>query len=120
MAPAWGDIDFRRGFIILKDPKGGSDQAIPLNDSAKKIFENIPQTKENPFVFPGRKKGSHLTDCKKSFKRIAKTEELPEGFRPLHGLRHTYASNHFNTTLSPINSFNQSYNTDREITWLTE
>ena len=28
----------------------------------------------------------------KSFKRIAKAAELPQGFRPLHGLRHVYAS----------------------------
>ncbi|MBN1548490.1 MAG: site-specific integrase [Syntrophaceae bacterium] len=88
----WDDIDFRRGFITLQDPKGGSDQTIPINDSTKRIFESISKNEDSPFIFPGRKMGSHLTDCKKSFRRIAETAELPEGFRPLHGLRHVYAS----------------------------
>ncbi len=88
----WDNIDFQRGFITLQDPKGGPDQKIPLNDSTRDIFRNIYQNNENPFIFPGRKKGSHLTGCKNSFKRIAKASELPAGFRPLHGLRHVYAS----------------------------
>jgi integrase len=88
----WADIDFERDFIKLQDPKGGTNQVIPLNDSAKAIFENINQTEENLFVFPGRDKGTHLTDCRKSFKRIAVSANLPKGFRPLHGLRHVYAS----------------------------
>ena len=88
----WDDIDFQRGFIILQDPKGGPNQAVPLNESAKAVFENIYRNKENPFVFPGRIKETHLTDCRESFKRIAKAAKLPVGFRPLHGLRHVYAS----------------------------
>jgi integrase len=88
----WDAIDFRRGFITLKDPKGGSNQTIPLNDSAMRVLESIDKQTGNPFVFPGRIKGAHLTDCKKAFKRIAKAAGFPYGFRPLHGLRHTYAS----------------------------
>ncbi len=30
----WDDIDFERGFILLRGPKGGVDQKIPLNDAA--------------------------------------------------------------------------------------
>ena len=86
------DIDLQRGFITLQDPKGGEDQAIPLNDSVRDIFASIPRNEENPFVFPGRKKASHLVDCKKSFKRIREAAELPAGFRPMHGLRHVFAS----------------------------
>ena len=87
----WDNIDFERGFISLEDPKGGRDQVIPLNDSAKEVFDNTFRSNENPFIFPGRKEGSHLTDSK-SFRRIAKAAEFPVGFRPLHGLRHVYAS----------------------------
>jgi len=88
----WDDIDFQRGFITLQDPKGGSNQMIPLNDSTRAILEKTHRDKGNPFVFPGQKKGSHITDRKKSFKRIFKVAKLPDGFRPLHGLRHVYAS----------------------------
>ena len=88
----WDDLDFERGFIRLRDPKGGQDQSIPLNDAARKIIEGIKPQKGNPFVFPGRKKDEHLSDCRKSFDRIRKAASLPAGFRPLHGLRHVYAS----------------------------
>jgi integrase len=88
----WEDIDDRRGFITLVDPKGGPDQKIPLNDSTRAIFDSIEQDEENPFVFPGRFPGKHLTDCRESFARIAKAAKFPPGFRPLHGLRHVYAS----------------------------
>lgn len=76
----------------LRDPKGGQDQAIPLNDSIVDILNGIQQTEGNDFVFPGRFPGEHLTDCRKSFSRIKKAANLPAGFRPLHGLRHVYAS----------------------------
>jgi len=88
----WNDIDFRRGFITLKDPKGGPDQTIPLNDSARTVFESIKQVDGNEYVFPGRFSGQHLTDCRDSFARIAKAAGFPKGFRPLQGLRHVYAS----------------------------
>jgi integrase len=86
------DIDFERGFIRLRDPKGGRDQSIPLNDAARAIFKSIRNDPENPYVFPGRFPGTHLTDCRESFDRIRKAAKLPAGFRPLHGLRHVYAS----------------------------
>jgi integrase len=88
----WDNIDFRRGFITLVDPKGGQDQTIPLNEAAGAIFESIDMDDDSPFVFPGRFSGEHLTDCRDSFARIAKAAEFPPGFRPLHGLRHVYAS----------------------------
>jgi len=88
----WDDIDFRRGFINLTDPKGGKDQTIPLNDSARAVLESIERDDTEPWVFPGRFPGKHLTDCRDSFARIAKAAEFPPGFRPLHGLRHVYAS----------------------------
>jgi len=87
----WTDIDFQRGFITLKEPKGGRTQTIPLNKAASQIFQNIQSDDENPFVFPGRNEGQHLTDCK-SLTRIAQEAKLPDRFRPLHGLRHVYAS----------------------------
>ena len=43
------------------------------------------------FVFPGRG-GRQRTDIKGPVNRIKKKAGLPEDFRPLHGLRHTYAS----------------------------
>lgn len=86
----WSDIDFNRHFIFLKDPKGEQDQKIPINDGARKILENHPRT-GSPYVFPGRG-GRQRTDIKKAVNRIKKHAGLPKDFRPLHGLRHVYAS----------------------------
>jgi len=88
----WTDLDFDRSFITLRDPKGGPDQRIPLNDLARDIFAKILQNSRSEFLFPGKKPGTHLTDMRKSIVRIKKAARFPAGFRPLHGLRHVYAS----------------------------
>jgi integrase len=44
-----------------------------------------------PYVFPGRK-GKQRVEIKAPLRKIKRLAGLPEGFRPLHGLRHTYAS----------------------------
>ena len=86
----WKDIDFERGFINLVDPKGGPNQIIPMNDMAKEVLQSLPITKSS-YVFPGRG-GKQRTDIKIPVNRIKKKAGLPKDFRPLHGLRHTYAS----------------------------
>ena len=87
----WDDIDFDRGFIHIRhNPKGGKDQTIPLNDAARKILENHPQF-DSPFVFPTRG-GKQRTSPPNRINAIRKKAGLPPDFRPLHGLRHTYAS----------------------------
>ena len=86
----WKHIDFERGFIRLKDPKGGPDQKIPLNDAAREVLQSHPKRK-SPYVFPGRG-GKQRTDIKKAVKKIKEDAGLPKDFRPLHGLRHVYAS----------------------------
>ena len=86
----WEDVDFDRGFIHLRDPKGGKDQTIPLNQAAREVLEHHPKS-DSPFVFPGRG-GKQRTEIRRPIDRIRKAAGLPKDFRPLHGLRHTYAS----------------------------
>ncbi len=86
----WSDIDFDRGFIHIRDPKGGSDQKIPLNDAARELLETHPREKSE-FVFPGRN-GRLRVSINQAVNRIKDRAGLPKDFRPLHGLRHTYAS----------------------------
>jgi integrase len=87
----WQDIDFDRGFIFIRDPKGGKSQSIPLNQAAREVFENHPRDESTPYVFPGRK-GKQRNNIKRAANRIKAAAGLPAEFRPLHGLRHTYAS----------------------------
>ena len=86
----WDDIDFERGFIHIRQPKGGKDQAIPLNQAARQVLETHPRD-DSPYVFPGRG-GKQRTRYPKRIDAIREKAELPPDFRPLHGLRHVYAS----------------------------
>jgi len=85
----WDDIDFQRGFISIKNPKGGVSQKIPLNEQARQVLENHPKTSDYVFV---SERGTPFKDCHDRVNAIKKTAGLPDGFRALHGLRHAYAS----------------------------
>jgi integrase len=85
----WEHVDFDRGFIRIVGPKGGSDQTIPLNQAARKVLESHPRT--SVYVFPGEDGGQRVT-IQKALRRIRKAAGLPPTFRPLHGLRHAFAS----------------------------
>jgi integrase len=86
----WADIDFERGYITIRGPKGGKDQIIPLNQAAREVLEFHPRD-VSPFVFPGRE-GRQRTRYPKRIDAIRERAGLPPDFRPLHGLRHVYAS----------------------------
>lgn len=86
----WEHIDFRQGFIRIVEPKGGKEQIIPINSAARQLLENHKRT-SNPFVFPG-KNGCQRVSAQKALRRIRERAGLPKDFRPLHGLRHTFAS----------------------------
>lgn len=86
----WDDLDFQRGFITLKNPKGGKDQQIPLNEGARALLNKIEKT-DSPYVFPGRE-GNQRKDMHRELNRIRDAAGLPKDFRALHGLRHVFAS----------------------------
>ena len=86
----WDDIDFERGFIQIRDPKGGPGQEIPLNKAAREVLASHPRS-DSPYIFFGRG-GKQRTEMRAPVNRIRKRAKLPEGFRPFHGLRHVYAS----------------------------
>jgi integrase len=86
----WQDLDFDRGFIHIRGPKGGQDQKIPLNQAARELLEAHPRG-ESPYIFPGHG-GRQRTDINKQVNRIKEAAGLPKDFRALHGLRHVYAS----------------------------
>ena len=86
----WQDVDFDRGFIHIRRPKGGQDQKIPLNAAARDLLKAHPRG-DSSYVFPGRG-GKVRTDINKQVGRIKEAAGLPKGFRALHGLRHFFAS----------------------------
>ncbi len=85
----WTDIDFDRGFITIRDPKGGTSQKIPLNDQARAVLKNHPRMADHVFT---RGDGKPFTDIRRRINPIKTAAGLPGDFRALHGLRHAFAS----------------------------
>ena len=92
IALRWDDLDFEQGFITLRGEaaKKGRTERIPMAESARAILLSIEKD-ESPFVFPGRW-GGQRKEFYKIALRVKMKAGLPEDFRPLHGLRHAYAS----------------------------
>ena len=92
MALRWDDVDFDRGFITLRGSvaKKGKTEIIPMTLAARKIFEDITRT-DSLYIFPG-KDGGPRHEFRRMARRVKEKAHLPRDFRPLHGLRHAYAS----------------------------
>lgn len=91
LALKWEDCDFEKGIIRLtgKNAKSGITDYIPMNEAAREILKKI--TPKSEYVFPG-KNGGKRNDFRRIARRVKEKAGLPEDFRPLHGLRHNFAS----------------------------
>ena len=92
----WQHIDFEHGFINImgeaqEGAKSNRDERIPLSLPVRELLQEI-ETNDSHYVFPGKNGVNRLTDINKQVNAIKKAANLPETFRPLHGLRHTFAS----------------------------
>lgn len=92
MALRWDDLDFTRGFITLRGDvaKKGKTEKIPMTEVAKQVLLSIEKI-GSPYVFPG-KDGGPRREFRRVAQRVKNKAGLPDDFRPLHGLRHAYAS----------------------------
>ncbi len=91
----WENVDLDRGFLTLRDRKGGGqDLCVPLSDAARDLLEHHPKETGNPFVFSGmRGKGPRgIKQIAKTAREIRDAAGLAADFRPNHGLRHAFAS----------------------------
>jgi integrase len=86
----WNDVDIERKTAILRDPKGKTDQTIPLSSKVLLVLKSLPRKYDTPWIFYG-KNGKQRTDFKGLWQRIRKEAKLPDNFR-FHGLRHHFAS----------------------------
>jgi len=84
----WDDVDFNRGMITIRSPKGGKTQTLPVSPQALEVLRSLDV--QSPYVFPG-KNGRQRTDFKGPWLRIRRAAGLPGNFR-FHGLRHHFAS----------------------------
>ena len=92
LALQWDDCDFDREIITLRGEaaKKGKTDHIPMSSAAKTILQSIDRT-NSQFVFPG-KDGNQRKDFRRIARRVKERAELPKDFRPIHGLRHNFAS----------------------------
>ena len=85
----WEDLYFEAGEMRLADSKTGG-RVVPMPAPAAKVLAGLSRVDGNPWVFPGRKKGTRQRNINDSWDRVRKRAGL-DGVR-LHDFRHSYAS----------------------------
>jgi integrase len=85
----WEHVSSEHGVLMLQDSKTGK-KAIRLNAPARKVLEDVPRLEANPFVICGERRGRHLVNLQKPWRRIRKAAKLDDV--RLHDLRHSFAS----------------------------
>ena len=85
----WEDVDPAANELHLKDSKTGAS-TVSLSPEAAKVLAEVPRVADNPFVIPGRIKGTYMRNVNDPWKIIRKRAGL-EDVR-LHDLRHSFAS----------------------------
>lgn len=83
------DVDHYHRCLRLPDSKTGA-KVVHLGAAAIRIIRSIPEEVGSPFLLPGKKAGTHVTDLQSVWERIRKTADL-EDVR-IHDLRHSFAS----------------------------
>lgn len=88
----WSDVDLEGGFLTLQgtSAKSGKTQTIPLSNGAVEVLRGIKRT-DSPYVWQG-KDGGPREDMRRMGRRLRDKAGLPADFRPVHGLRHHFAS----------------------------
>ena len=82
-------IDLRHGYISLVDAKSGEGREVPINNTLKRLFEEMPHSIESVYVFTDEK-GNPYKSVNRSFNTALRKAEIYD-FR-FHDLRHTFAS----------------------------
>jgi len=91
LALKWADVDFTREFITLRGEaaKNNETSQIPMSRAARSVLKGLEKAGE--LVFPA-KSGQMRKDVSRISRRVRDKAGLPKDFRPLHGLRHFFAS----------------------------
>lgn len=92
----WAHIDLEHGFINIvgekqEGAKSNRDERIPLTQPVRDLLAEVGDN-GSEYVFPGKDGRSRMIDMNKQVNAIKAAAGLPKDFRPLHGLRHTFAS----------------------------
>lgn len=96
-AARWPNIDLKNGVMRIprEDSKNGFQHQIQLTPQAIQEFRFLLRLKKkgNPYVFPGQKEKSHISQPRHLFNKIKKELMLKEPDQIVfHTARHSYAS----------------------------
>lgn len=88
----WSDVDLENGFLTLRGAtaKNEKTQTIPISPGAVEVLKSIVRT-SSPYIWPGQNGGAR-EDMRRMGRRLRDKAGLPADFRPVHGLRHHFAS----------------------------
>ena len=84
----WEDVDLDARELTLADAKTGP-RTVPLSPSAVGVLAGLPRSPDNPWVLPGRKPGTHLSDIDGAWDAIRIRAGLVDV--RMHDLRHSCA-----------------------------
>ena len=89
IALRWADIDFDRGFITLRgvSAKNKKTAYVPMSHYVRELLENLGHD-NGEFLFPQWAPTTYTAKAR----HVCDKAGLPKDFRPLHGLRHNFAS----------------------------
>ena len=85
----WKDVDLEARELKLPDSKTGP-RAVPLSPAAVKVLEELPRVPGSPWVIPGQKPASRMTNLNDPWKVVRERAGI-EGVR-IHDCRHSFAS----------------------------
>ena len=85
----WQDVDLAAGEIRLADSKTGP-RAVPLSPPAVRVLAELPRVADSPWVIPGQKPGTHLSNLDGPWWIVRKRADLEEV--RIHDCRHSFAS----------------------------
>ncbi len=92
LALKWEDVNLEQGYLTLQaeNAKNAKTEILPLSDKALEILQGIERT-NSPYIFPNEH-GQKRKDLRKFAEKIKAKAGLAKDFRPIHGLRHNFAS----------------------------
>lgn len=80
LALRWADVDLDAGTATLRRRKGGDDLVLALGAAVVAVLAATDRG-TSPWLFPGRRKGAHVTTVRDTWALILAEAKLPAGTR---------------------------------------
>ncbi|HEY9684681.1 MAG TPA: tyrosine-type recombinase/integrase [Oculatellaceae cyanobacterium] len=96
----WGDIDFQKQTLTVRETKNRETLVLPLTAVTREILERrfINANEENPYVFHGKFLNTKIDRCERSFEKLQQRFGRPFIF---HDLRRTFITTGESLDMAP-------------------